>query len=260
LESPDTVGRLVEELPDHAPFVDEIRDGFHPADLLARSVLPAVLLAVFALPMESRRGLAFEYGNPTPFTAFTANYVHLTASHPLSNLGAYLALGPTAYLLALSTDSRNRFYLALTAILVVFPVPLTYLNLAVPRSGIVVGFSGLLMAILGYELVEFARYTGEYFTDDFGVENAPRSSPRDSVHRRSTFRDDARGRRRGYLAAARGAVHPGVPAELSPYRRRIQSRAQPAGLFRVIGTRVGVPLRVRLGFLPAESGHRGRHR
>lgn len=173
LEPPEAVGELVEEFPDHAPFVDKIRDGFHPADLLALSVVPAVLLAVFALPMESRRELAFDYGDPTPLTAFAANYVHLTPSHLLSNLGGYLVLGSLTYLLALSTDSRRRFYLAVTTILVVFPVPLTYLNLAVPRSGILIGFSGLLMAILGYELVELSRYLGTYFTDDFGVENAP---------------------------------------------------------------------------------------
>jgi hypothetical protein len=58
-------------------------------------------------------------------------------------------------------------------ILIVLPVPLSYLNLAIRRPGVGLGFSGLNMALFGFLVVEFAEYLDQYFTSHFGVENAP---------------------------------------------------------------------------------------
>lgn len=136
-------------------------------------LVPGVLLAVFRLPVATRRALAFSYSEPTVPTAFTANYVHLTVPHLLSNLAGYLLVAGVGYLLAVSNRHRTRFLTALAVILVVFPVPLSYLNLAFQRPGISLGFSGLNMALVGVVLVEFASYLETQFTSHFGVENAP---------------------------------------------------------------------------------------
>lgn len=81
LPPPNSVADSVEELPDRAPFVDKVREGFGPVDPLALSAVPVALLAVFSLPLETRRSLAFDYVDPTLVTAFTAHYVHLGTAH-----------------------------------------------------------------------------------------------------------------------------------------------------------------------------------
>jgi hypothetical protein len=58
-------------------------------------------------------------------------------------------------------------------VLLVLPIPLSYLNLAVPRSSYTIGFSGLNMALFGFLLVELAAYLERYFTDQFSVKDAP---------------------------------------------------------------------------------------
>lgn len=163
----------VDNLPERTPFLDNIRDEGRLLDVPILLVVPIVLAGVFHLPRETRWMLAFDYSDPTVLMAFTANYVHITRPHLLSNLGGYLLLVVVAYLLALSNGNRARFYTAFAVILLAFPVPLSYLNLAVPRPGIGVGFSGLNMALFGFVLVEFAAYLDEYFTTHFGVENSP---------------------------------------------------------------------------------------
>lgn len=163
----------VETLPERTPFLDNIRDEGRLLDLPVMLLVPLVLVTVFQLPRETRWALAFDYTDPTVLTAFTANYVHITRSHLLSNLGGYLLVVVVAYLLALSNDNRLRFYTAFAVILLVFPVPLSYLNLAVPRPGVGFGFSGLNMALFGFMLVEFAAYLDAHFTTGFGVENSP---------------------------------------------------------------------------------------
>jgi hypothetical protein len=55
-------------------------------DLLALAAVPAVLLAVFALPEATRRSLAFAYHDPTTLTALSAHYLHFDADHLLANL------------------------------------------------------------------------------------------------------------------------------------------------------------------------------
>lgn len=170
---PESVAETVEALAEHAPFVEGVKEGFHPVDLLALSTVPVVLLAVFSLSLETRRSLAFDYASPTLATAFTSHFVHLDTAHLVGNLVGYVVLASLVYLLALSTGNRQRVYLCVGTFLLAFPFPLSYLNLAFPLPGRYVGFSGVLMAIFGYALVEFARYLGEFFTEQFDVEQAP---------------------------------------------------------------------------------------
>lgn len=173
VDADEALEELLQELPEHTPFLDSLRERGHPADLLLLGAVPVVLVGVFELPLETRRDWAFAYGDPTVWTALAANYVHLTEPHLISNLVAFAAVAPLGYLLALATDHRKRFLGALAVVLLVLPVPLSYLNLAVPRPGGTVGFSGLNMALFGFAVVAFAAYVDEHFTDHFGVENAP---------------------------------------------------------------------------------------
>jgi archaellum component FlaC len=167
------IDEVVEGVPDHAPFVDRLDYEFRPLDVAALAVVPAVLFGVFRLPAGLRRAYAFTYTDPSVLSAFTANYVHITVPHLASNLVGYVLLAGVGYLVALANGNRRRFVAALVVVLTVLPAPLSYLNLAFPRAGTGLGFSGLNMAIFGYLAVEFSEYLGEYFTEEFGVEDAP---------------------------------------------------------------------------------------
>lgn len=120
-----------------------------PLDLLALAAVPAVLLAVFALPETTRRSLAFAYHDPTALTALTAHYVHFDADHLVANLAGYGLLAGIGYLLAAASRQRRFFFTAFATVCVAFPFVLSALNLAVPRRAIGFGFSGINMAFSG---------------------------------------------------------------------------------------------------------------
>lgn len=132
-------------------------------DILALLAVPAVLVGVFALPLETRQSLTFSYSDPTVLTAFTATYTHLEAGHLLANVGGYLLVVPVAYLLSALSGHRQRFYTAFVTFLVVFSVILSYLNLAIARPGVGLGFSGVLLAFVGFLPVALASYSGTHF-------------------------------------------------------------------------------------------------
>lgn len=139
-----------------ATLAKEVR----PVDLVLLSLVPAAAVGVFFLPEPLRRSLAFSYVDPTPITAVTATYVHLRIEHLLANLLGYGFVVGTGYVLAVLADRRRLFgTAAVTYLLAVGPL-LWVLNLAVPRSAIGFGLSGVNMAFAGLlpiVLVEFAR-------------------------------------------------------------------------------------------------------
>ncbi|MFB6140226.1 MAG: hypothetical protein ABEJ26_07300 [Halosimplex sp.] len=128
------------------------------ADLGALLAVPIVLVAVFGLPVSLRRSLAFEYTDPTPLTAFTSSYVHLGSAHLLANVVGYLLVVPTAYLLSVASGHRTRFFVTFVTFLVAFPPVLSYLNLAALRSASGLGFSGVLLAFVGYLAIAIAEH------------------------------------------------------------------------------------------------------
>ncbi|MFC7199683.1 hypothetical protein [Halospeciosus flavus] len=155
------------------PFRETIQERVRAVDLVLL-IGPAVLLVwVFSLPTALRYTLVFDPAQPSLRTAFSANYVHLTWLHLLSNVAGYLLLASVVYLLAVINGTRRRFQTVVMGILLVFPVPLSYLDLVLDLPGIVLGFSGLNMALLGYGIVEISVYIRNYVTDRFDVENAP---------------------------------------------------------------------------------------
>ncbi|MXR40702.1 rhomboid family intramembrane serine protease [Halobaculum sp. WSA2] len=130
------------------------------ADILLLAAVPTALLAVFALPLPVRRSLAFSYMDPTPVTAYTAHFVHLEVGHLLSNLGGYLLVAPTAYLLARIRGSEMRFRVVLIATLVGLPFALSALNVVLVRPRVGYGASGIvsgLFSLLSLELFGYVR-------------------------------------------------------------------------------------------------------
>ena len=145
-------------------FVHSVRESVHPVDVLSLFVVPTALLAVFSLPIETRKSLAFSYEAPTLFTAFTSSFVHLDAGHLLTNLGGYFLVVPLVYLLCVLSGRRGLFYVAFVTFVTVFPVVLSYLNLAIARAGLEIGFSGIVLAFLGFLPLALTGYLATHFS------------------------------------------------------------------------------------------------
>jgi len=127
-------------------------------DIFALLAVPLTLCAVFTLPEPVRQSLAFDYSDPTILAAFVAPYVHLGWMHLLVNVLGYLVIIPMAYVLSVASGRRTRFFTVFGTFLVVLPPALSYLNLAVPRSGSALGFSGVVLAFVGYLAYAIADY------------------------------------------------------------------------------------------------------
>lgn len=134
-----------------------------PRDVAALVLVPLVLLGVFLLPEPLRRGFVFEYGDPTLLTAYVAPFVHLSGSHLLVNLVGYALVLPTVYALSVLSDTRGRFWIVFVTFVAVFPPLLSALNLAIPRPSYAVGFSGVVLAFVGYLPIAIAEYLEVHF-------------------------------------------------------------------------------------------------
>jgi len=136
-----------------------VRGAVRLRDCLALAVVPAVALAVFALPPGARESLAFAYRDPTLATAYTAHFVHFEVDHLAANLLGYALLVGFGYVLAALAGCRRLFGAAAATYVLAFPFALSGLNLAVPRDAIGYGLSGVNMAfagLLGLVLVAYA--------------------------------------------------------------------------------------------------------
>lgn len=139
-----------------------VRHCGRPTDVAGLLVVPAVLLAVGTLPAGVRASYAFDYTDPSLLTAFTAHYVHFSATHLLANVATYLLVAPLGYTLAVASGRRRQFLIAATTFLVAFPVVVSLLNLAVPRPGISAGFSAINAAFVGYVAFALPGYVGRF--------------------------------------------------------------------------------------------------
>lgn len=150
-----------------------VREQTHPIDLGVLLFVPAVLVAVFVLPTGIRRSMGFEFTDPSVLTAFTSAFVHLDPAHLLVNLSLYLLVVPVSFVLSVSSGSRRRFYTIFVTFLLVFPLVLSYLNLAVLRPAVALGFSGVVMAFVGYLPLALA----DYLDVNFGIGPQTASAP-----------------------------------------------------------------------------------
>lgn len=138
-------------------------------DLVVLAAVPLVLLGAYALPQEVKLRLALDYTDPTLLTAFASHFVHLSSTHLLSNLVGYLLVVPTGYALAVASGRRRQFLVVFTSFLLSFPFLLSGLNLLFPRSTVGVGFSGILLAFVGYLPFGFMTFVGTNFEGDVGA-------------------------------------------------------------------------------------------
>lgn len=141
------------------PIWQTIRERAVLADLLVLSIAPVVLLVVYALPTTTREALVFEYAAPTIEAAIASPFVHFRRSHLLFNLGGYVLIAGTAYLLSVAAGRRREFVIVFASLLIASPPLLSALNLAVVRRGVAFGFSGVVMVYYGTLALALAAYT-----------------------------------------------------------------------------------------------------
>lgn len=154
-------------------FAAELTERARLGDVVAMGSVPVLLVAVFQLPEATRLGLTFHYTEPTLLTAYTAHFVHLEASHLGGNVAGYLLLVSVCYALAVLGGRRRFFLTAFAAFLSVFPPLLSGLNLAVPRTAMGFGFSGINMALLGLLPLLLVSYARRQFFPRLNLRHAP---------------------------------------------------------------------------------------
>lgn len=159
---------------DAAPaFRTALRDAVRLRDCLALAAVPLVVLGVYTLPVATRRGLAFAYHDPTLATAYTAHFVHFEAEHLAANILGYVLLAGFGYVLAVLAGQRQLFGAAAVTYVIAFPPVLSALNLAVPRTAIGYGFSGVNMAFAGVLGLLLVAYAGRRIDRRVRVRHAP---------------------------------------------------------------------------------------
>jgi len=136
------------------------RERLHLADAAVVLGVPALLVAVYALPAPVKRSLTFDYVDPTVATALASHFVHFAPGHLFGNAAGYLLAAPVGLALCALAGYRRLFYVASITYLGCFPFALSALNLAVPRTAVGYGFSGVVMAFVGFAPVAVCLYTG----------------------------------------------------------------------------------------------------
>lgn len=154
-------------------FTGEFRRRARVGDALAIVAVPAVLVIAFLLPDETASGLVLSHADPTPAATLTAHYVHLEAGHLLGNLSVYALVVPVAYLLCLFADRRREFFVAFVTYVLALPPVLSVLDLALLEDGVLLGFSGVLMAFVGFLPVAIVWYAQVVADVDLHLDHAP---------------------------------------------------------------------------------------
>jgi membrane associated rhomboid family serine protease len=136
--------------PVRTTFLSALRTGVRPRDAVGILTVPVVLVAVFFLPYPVRESLVFRYSDPSIVSAFVSPFVHLDLTHLLVNLTGYVLVVTVVYGLDVLSGRRERFAVVFATFLLSFPLLLSYLHLAAFRPAGSVGFSGVVMAFVGY--------------------------------------------------------------------------------------------------------------
>ncbi|WP_232686825.1 hypothetical protein [Halobacterium zhouii] len=144
-----------------------------PADAAALAVVPALLLAAFALPEATRVGLVLDYESPTIASMYASHFVHFSVAHLATNLAVYALAAVPAYCYCVLAGRRNDFFAAFVVVLTAFPFALSALNVALVRPRVGYGFSGLAIAFVGFLPVALALYAGERVAPAVTLDHAP---------------------------------------------------------------------------------------
>ncbi len=139
-------------------LVSELRQRARTVDLLVLAAVPIILVGVFLTPATLRQRFLFEYTDPALPAAFISALVHLEGTHLLVNVGTYGLVVPVVFVLELLSGNRARFYRAFLVFVTLFPLVLSYSNVAAPRPAVGYGFSGVVMAFAGYLPLALAAF------------------------------------------------------------------------------------------------------
>lgn len=142
---------------------EAIRTEARLLDLLVLAAIPAMLISVYMLPSSMKLALVFEYTEPTVLTAFTSHFVHFSPIHLFVNVAGYVLVVTLGYLLALSGERRRQFFMVSLTFILAFPFGLSALNLLWEWPGVGFGFSGVVMAFVGYLPLALLSVLGNQF-------------------------------------------------------------------------------------------------
>lgn len=142
-------------------------------DIAAVVAVPAVLIAIFALPLAVREQFVFESAAPTVRTAYLSHFVHRQQLHLFGNLAVYLVVTPVTYLLCVLAGRRLLFRATFVTLLTVFPFALSVMQLLFPRQREILGFSGLNAGLFGLLCVAWVVYASEQFLSSESTQYAP---------------------------------------------------------------------------------------
>lgn len=124
---------------------------------------PLLLGLGYSLPLGVRESLVFNYTNPTLLAAFTSAFVHLEFGHLITNIGLYALVAPILYALSVLSGRQQQFRVFVFTAFLAFPPVLSYLNLAITRSSVTFGASGVIMVFVGYLPLALSDYLDTNF-------------------------------------------------------------------------------------------------
>jgi hypothetical protein len=130
---------------------------------------PLLLWLGYGLPLGVRESLVFNYTSPTLLAAFTSAFIHFEFGHLMTNVGLYVLVVPLLYLLSVLSGRQQQFRVFVFTALLAFPPVLSYLNLAIARSSVTFGASGVIMVFVGYLPLALSDYLDTNF--DIGPGN-----------------------------------------------------------------------------------------
>lgn len=168
-----SLGRTIRTDEQQRGFLRDAATESRWVDLLPITLVPFVLVAVYALPRETLSGLILDTTAPSPLTAYTAHFVHLDWFHLLGNLTVYFPAVGVAYLLCLLGDRRQLFWITVLTLLVVFPFALSAMQLIFPRERLIFGFSGINAGLVGLAAFALTAYLGTNISRRTDERDAP---------------------------------------------------------------------------------------
>lgn len=135
--------------------------------------VPAVLLAVFALPDAVRSAFVLDYTAPDLLTMYASHFVHRSSGHLWANVLGYAFVVPVTYLLCVLSGRRQLFRTVFLGLLVALPFALSALNLLFVRPRVGYGFSGVVMGYFGFLPLALFTYVETQASADVDRDYSP---------------------------------------------------------------------------------------
>jgi hypothetical protein len=133
------------------------------SDVILVLAFPLLIGLGYSLPLGTRESLVFNYTNPTLLAAFVSAFIHFEFGHLMTNVGLYVLVVPILYILTALSGRQQQFRVFVFTAFFVFPVVLSYLNLAIPRPSVTYGASGVIMIFVGYLPLALSEYLDANF-------------------------------------------------------------------------------------------------